>query len=326
MRKAMAEADVGDDVFGEDPTVRRLQERVAELLGKEAALFTPTGVMANQLAIKAHTEPGNEVIIESDSHIFNYETAAPAMMSQVQLVPVRGERGVMRAEDVDAAVRDTAYYFPKSALVCLENTHNRAGGTIHPLGAIDAIGGVCRARGMKLHIDGARLWNAHIATGTPMIEYAKRVDTVAVCFSKGLGAPAGSMLAGPKDFIARAHRFRKVFGGGMRQVGVLAAAALYALDEHLERLAEDHANAWYFADALSDLRAFSIDMAAVQTNIVILDPAPSGIGVADALARLKARGVLLTPGTPGKIRAVFHLDADRARVQQAVEHFRAEFA
>ena len=223
MRQAMANAEVGDDVFGEDPTVVKLQEKVAALLGKEKALYVPSGVMSNQLAIKAQTEPGDEIICEQDAHIFNYETAAPSLISSVQVKTLPGLRGVIRAEQLTAAMRPKVYYMPRSRMISLENTHNRSGGTIYPLGEIEKISAFARSHEMLMHLDGARLWNAWVATGIHPKEYAQHFDSVSVCFSKGLGAPVGSAVVGSAAMIERVHKWRKVFGGGMRQAGIIAA-------------------------------------------------------------------------------------------------------
>ena len=233
MREAMQRAEVGDDVFGEDPTVRKLQERVAGLLGKEAALYVPSGTMGNQLCIKVHTLPGDEVIAERGSHVFNFETAGAAFLSSVQIHPVEGQRGVLGIEEVRQAVRPKLYYMPRTRLVCVENTHNRAGGTITPLESLAALSAFARGEGLKPHLDGARLWNACAATGTAPSAYAAHADSVSVCLSKGLGAPVGSVIAGTKEFIEEARHYRKIFGGGMRQAGVIAAAGLYALEHNV---------------------------------------------------------------------------------------------
>jgi len=317
MRRAMADAPVGDDVFGEDPTVNRLQERVAELLGKPAALYVPSGVMANQLAIKAQTQPGDEILVEADSHIFNYETAAPSLLSSVQIQVIQGERGVIRAEQLAPAIRPAAYYMPRSSLVCLENTHNRAGGTIYPLDEIRKIREFTRAIGVKMHLDGARIWNAWVATGIHPRDYAQHFDSVSVCFSKGLGAPVGSALVGSEETIQRARRFRKVFGGGMRQAGIIAAGALYALDHNIERLREDHEKARLFAENVAKIPRLSIDLASVQTNIVIIDIGQTGKSTSDALALLRAKNVLLTDAGYTAIRAVTHLDVSMDQVRSA---------
>lgn len=317
MREAMAHAEVGDDVFGEDPTVNRLQIKVAQLLGKEAAIFVPSGVMANQLAIKAHTQPGDEVIVERDSHIFNYETGAPSMISQVQLHTIQGVRGILRAEDLLPAIRSAAYYLPRTALICLENTHNKAGGTIYPLEEIQRISVLAQERKLPLHLDGARLWHACVATRMSPKEYARHFDSVSVCFSKGLGAPVGSALAGSKAFIERAHKVRKILGGGMRQVGILAAGALYALDHNVDRLKEDHEKATLFARAVADVPGYDVDLRGVETNIVIIDISRTGKSPGEILGLLRPKGVLLTEMSHSTIRAVTHMDVSKEQVEEA---------
>ncbi|HET6400961.1 MAG TPA: GntG family PLP-dependent aldolase, partial [Candidatus Kapabacteria bacterium] len=268
MRKAMAEAQVGDDVFSEDPTVHELEAETAAILGKEAALYAPSGCMANQLAIAVHTTAGDEVILESDAHIFNYETTAASYLSRVQLSPVKAaDRGLLSAEDIQPAIREKAYYMPVTRLIAIENTHNRAGGTVYPLDRIREIESLARKNGIAMHLDGARLWNACAFSGHRPKEYADHFDTVSVCFSKGLGAPVGSAIAGPKELIALARRFRKIWGGGMRQAGIIAAGALFALRNNRERLAEDHAKARRFAEIILDSsKHVQIDMNRVETN------------------------------------------------------------
>jgi len=325
MRKAMYEAEVGDDVFGEDPTANLLQEKLADLLGKEKALFVPSGVMGNQLCVKAHTEPGDEVILDYDSHIFNYETTASSIISGVQLHPLPGLRGVVTADQIKQAVRPRAYYLPRTTLVCLENTHNRAGGTVFPLEEIQRIRDLADEAGLKMHLDGARLWNALVATGVPLAEYCKYFDSVSVCFSKGLGAPVGSAIAGSAALIERAHRYRKILGGGMRQIGILAAAAQYALNHNIARLKEDHEKAKYLAQELSHLKTLKIDPASVQTNIVLIDVRETGRSTDEVLKMLRESGVLLTPEKQTIVRAVTHLDVTRAQIEQAVEVFRKLF-
>ncbi len=317
MRKAMAEAPVGDDVFGEDPTVNLLQQRVAELLGKPSALFVPTGVMANQVAIKTQTQPGDEVIVEQDSHIFHYETAAPSMLSGVQLHVIQGHRGVLRAEQLAPSVRPPAYYMPRTALICLENTHNRAGGAIYPLDEIKRVRDFAKAVGIKMHLDGARLWNAWVATGIHPREYAQYFDSVSVCFSKGLGAPVGSALVGSEEFIQRARRFRKIFGGGMRQAGIIAAGALYALENHVVRLHEDHDKARVLAAEIAKNPRLTVDLASVQTNMVIIDIGRTGKSTTDALALLHSKRVLLTDASYTSLRAVTHMDVTMEQVKAA---------
>ncbi|MDP2972738.1 MAG: GntG family PLP-dependent aldolase, partial [Deltaproteobacteria bacterium] len=240
MRKAMSEAEVGDDVFGEDPTVNALHERVAQMLGKEAALFVPSGTMANQLAIKSHTQPGDEVIIEATSHPYNFEGGGGAVLSGIQFYCLRGVRGILDASQIEEAIRPDDHHFPVTRLICLENTHNRGGGAIYPIDKMAEIYRLAKSKGLLVHLDGARLWNASVATGISPHEYGQWADSVSVCLSKGLGAPIGSLVAGSRIFIDRVHRFRKMFGGGMRQVGIIAAAGLYALEHHIERLKEDH--------------------------------------------------------------------------------------
>jgi threonine aldolase len=325
MRQAMAAAEVGDDVFGEDPTVNVLQEKVAALLGKEKALYVTSGCMGNQLSIKAYTRPGDEIIVEQESHIFNYETAAPSMISHVQLMTIMGHHGVMTADQIIQKIRSKEYYMPTTRLVCLENTHNRAGGTIYPIDEIRRIHDAVKEQGLSLHLDGARLWNACAVTGITPKEYARYFDSVSVCFSKGLGAPVGSAVAGTEEFITNVHRYRKIFGGGMRQAGIIAAGALYALDNNRARLVEDHEKAHFFAAHVGTIPGFSIDMETVQSNIVIVDVKRDTMTPAAVLERLKREGVLLSAGSPGKIRAVTHLDVSMDEVHRAVGIFQKIF-
>ena len=271
MRRAMAEADVGDDVFGDDPTVIRLQEKVARLMDKEAAVYLPSGSMANQTCIRAHCEPGDEIICHEDSHIYHYEGGAPAGLSGCSLRLLRGPRGRFTAEDVRTAVRPVNSHYPRSTLVLVENTHNRGGGSIWPIEQIAEVRAVAEEFGLKMHLDGARLMNACVATGRRPADYAQYFDTVSTCFSKGLGAPVGSAVAGSKKTIERVHRFRKMFGGGMRQAGIIAAGAIYALDHNVERLAEDHVHAQRLAGAIADLPGLTVEADAVETNIVYFD-------------------------------------------------------
>ncbi|RJP80219.1 MAG: low-specificity L-threonine aldolase [Candidatus Zixiibacteriota bacterium] len=323
MREAMARAEVGDDVFGEDPTVNRLQETTAALLGKEAALYVPSGTMANQLAVKSHTQAGDEVILEANSHVFNYESGGPAVLSAVQINPLPGVRGVFTAEQVEAAIRPTDHHFAQTRLVVIENTHNRAGGAIFPVEEMRRIRETADRRGLALHLDGARLWNASAATGLALRAWADLADSVSCCFSKGLGAPVGSCLAGTKAFIDRAHRFRKVFGGGMRQAGILAAAALYAVENHRARLADDHAHARLLAETISALPGALLDPAHVQTNILIVELGPEApFDAKELVRRLKDSGVLCLDTAPRKIRLVTHLDVSREQVLDACERIR----
>jgi threonine aldolase len=317
MREMMLTAEVGDDVYGEDPTVNRLQERVAEILGKEAALFVPSGVMANQLALKTQTQPGDEVIVESESHIFNYETAGAAFLSNVQLCTVKGDRGILKADQVAQAIRSTVYYNPKTSLVCLENTHNKAGGTIYPLEEIQKIHDLARNKKLALHLDGARLWNASIATGIAPKEYARFFDTVSVCFSKGLGAPVGSALTGTCEKIESARKYRKIFGGGMRQVGILAAGALFALDHNFERLKEDHDKAKWLAKELGNLPGIDLDLNSVQTNIIIFSISGRSETADELISKLKTNGVLISEMGISTLRAVMHLDVSMEQIKRA---------
>ncbi len=325
MRQAMAEAAVGDDVFGEDPTVNRLQEEVAKKLGKDAALFVPSGVMANQIALKAQTVPGDEVIVERDAHIFQYETAGPSVLSNVQLHTVIGKRGVLTLEDVQNSIRPSAYYMPRTRLLCLENTHNRAGGTIYPLEIIKQLRSFTQTQSISMHLDGARLWNASVATGIKPAAYARHFDSVSVCFSKGLGAPVGSALVGSKSLIESARRYRKIFGGGMRQAGIIAAGALYALRNNIDRLREDHEKAKFFAGEVAKLPGLSVDLESVQTNIVIIDVTKTKRDSADVLKRLRSKRVLLTDAGRTSIRAVFHLDVSMDNVEDAISVFKKVF-
>lgn len=319
MRRVIANAEVGDDVLGDDPTVIRLQEKFAALLGKQAACFVPTGTMANQTSIRAQTEPGDEIIAHADSHIIHYETGAPAALSGCMIRPLSGERGMFDTHDVEAAARPPSIHFPNSKLLVIENTHNRGGGSIWPKERIDRVTRVARTLNLRLHLDGARLWNASAATGISPAEYAKPFDTVSCCFSKGLGCPAGSAVAGDKDTIARVARFKKMFGGTMRQSGILAAAAIFALDHHRDRLAEDHANARRLAEGLAEIPGLSLNAAEVETNMVFFDLLPSlKMTGAELAAKLKSAGVLCLPTAPRRIRMVCHLDISREMIEQAI--------
>ena len=325
MREAMANAEVGDDVFGEDPTVNKLQETVSALLEKESALFVPSGCMSNQLALKAHTEMGDEVIMEQDAHMFNYETAAPSIMSAVQVKTIPGVRGVFRAEDLPPHIRPAIYYMPRTRVICVENTHNRAGGTIFPIDEIKKISAFCKGQGIFFHLDGARLWNASVASGIPMKEWAQYFDSVSVCFSKGLGAPVGSALCGSKEFVTKAHKWRKVFGGGMRQSGIIAAGALYAVQNNVARLKEDHEKAKYFSQEISKIKSFEIDLESVQTNIVLVDVRKTGKTPQEIIAVAKDQGILISAGTFTKFRALMHLDVSMEHVKFAAEKFKQLF-
>jgi threonine aldolase len=307
MRHALATAEVGDDVFGDDPTVLQLQERVAAMLGKEAALFVPSGTMANQLALRSQTQPGDQFICEAGAHVYNYEGGAPAALSGLMPTCITTPDSVLRWSQIESALNPDDVHFAPPALICLENTHNRGGGLIQPQPEVELIGKRAHARGLRVHLDGARLWNAHIATGMPLAELAAPADSVSVCFSKALGAPVGSILAGGREFIIRAHRQRKRLGGGMRQVGVLAAACLYALDHHLPRLAEDHAQAKRLASELDNFRLGITHP--VQTNIVIIEVSPPATPEG-LLKYLANAGVLAVGFGPGRVRMVPNLETD----------------
>lgn len=317
MREAISNAEVGDDVFGEDPTVKKLQDKCAEISGKDKALYVTTGCLGNQLAIKGHTKQGDEVICESESHIFHYETSAPSIISNVQLHTVNGINGVMNPEDIKIAVRSNEYYFPKTTLICIENTHNRAGGTIQPLENLKEIYGFAKDNGIKLHIDGARIFNAAAATGITLKEYAQYCDSISFCFSKGLGAPVGSVLCSEKDFIDTAHKWRKILGGGMRQSGIIAAAALYALENNVDRLKIDHEKAKYFAEEISKIDGFNVNLDNVQTNIVVFSYSKKS--KKDLINLLESNGVRISSGSYENLRAVFHLDVTFEEVKKSIE-------
>jgi threonine aldolase len=317
MRKAMAAAEVGDDVFGEDPTVRELETETAALLGKEAALFTVSGTMANQLAVRSHTEPGDEILVEANAHLYYYECGGPAALSGVSCRCLQGERGVFNSADVESALRPPDSHFPRTRLVCVENTHNRGGGKIWPLDRIEEVAGAARRHGLQLHLDGARLWNAAATTGIAERQWAAPFDTVSVCFSKGLGAPVGSALAGSRELLARARRFRKMFGGGMRQAGIIAAGALFALRNHRARLAEDHANAKELAQGISRCKGLEVAPSEVETNMVRFRVA--GVPASVVVERLRSRGVLVLATDRLTIRAVTSLMVSTEDIRRAVK-------
>ena len=312
MRQAMFEAALGDDVFGEDPTVNRLEEYVAALLGKEAALYAPSGTMCNQVGVFVNTTRGDEVLLHEGAHVFNYEAGAPALLSGVQLRTLPGEGGVISPETVRAAVRPENVHFPRPKLLCLENTHNTGGGRVFPLEDFAAVAAEARELGLKVHLDGARLFNAQAATGTLAREWCEHADTVSVCSSKGLGAPVGSLLAGDRETIGEARRARKVFGGGMRQAGVIAAGSLYAFEHHTERLTEDHERAKRLADGLAEA-GYRVDPP--ETNIVLVE-----VEKPEAFLQALAReGVLATPGKAGFVRLCTHLDVGDEEIEAAIE-------
>jgi threonine aldolase len=319
MRRAMMEAEVGDDVYGEDPTVNLLEKRAAEATGKEAALFVPSGTMGNSIAVKLHTEHGQEVICDARSHVLNYELAMMAWFSGCVARAIGAEDGILTWEQIRREIRPLGPHWAPTGLVEIENTHNMAGGTIYPLRTIREICDGAHERGLKVHMDGARVFNAAAAMGVPVQEIVAPVDTVMFCLSKALGAPVGSLLAGPAEAIARGRLYRKRLGGGMRQAGVLAAAGLIALEETPKVLADDHCNAKFVAEGLSRIPGIAVDPAKVMTNIVIFDVSGTDLVSAEISARLKQRGVLINGINERQMRAVTHYDVDRAACEQALE-------
>ena len=323
MRQAMASAEVGDDVYGEDPTVNRLEKEAAAVFGKEAAIFVPTGTMGNQIAIRLHTDHGQEVICEARSHVLDWEMAMMAAFSGCQARTVAGERGVLTWEKIRRAIGPKIYYRQPTGLVCVENTHNMAGGTVTPLDVTKEIWRGAKEAGLPLHLDGARIFNAATALGVDVAELTAGFDTVMFCLSKGLGAPVGSLLAGSAKAIERARVFRKALGGGMRQAGVLAAAGLIALNEMPERLGEDHANARLLAEAVAKESSAEIDMDSVETNIVIFRLKGDGDAAAFCAA-LKQKGVLASAIGPHAVRFVTHYDVSRVACEEAAGVVAAE--
>jgi threonine aldolase len=321
MRRVIANAEVGDDVFGDDPTVIRLEEYTAKLLGKEAALFVPSGTMANEVAIAAHTERGDEVMVECTSHTFLYEGGGPALLSGVQLWPLQGDRGLPSTESVRSAVRTEDPHHPISRLLVLENTHNKAGGRVLPKDKVEELCAVAHEHGLLVHLDGARLWNAAAATGISEGEWAGTFDSVGVCLSKGLGAPVGSVVAGSKSFIHLAHHYRKRFGGGMRQAGIIAAAGLHAIRNHRERLVEDHNRARWLAEELSKVTGLLVDPSEAETNIVYLRLADEASPPSRWVEALKEENVLIVQTGHRELRVVTHLDLDDEAIRFAVEAF-----
>ncbi len=325
MREAMANARVGDDVYGDDPTVRRLEERTAELVGKEDAVYMPTGSMTNQVAIRAHTEPGDRVIMDIGSHVVRSEGGGPAALSGVTVHPIVGDRGIFTASQLRVALGvahsgSPTTLTPPATLLCLENTHNGGGGSIWPLETLDRVAGMARAAGLRCHLDGARIWNAAAATGTPPARYARDFDSVSVCFSKALGAPVGSALAGSHNLAARARRFKQLFGGGFRQAGIIAAGALHALEHHRGDLAHDHEKAARLADVLTQLPGVELARDHVETNIVRFDVAEGAPRFVDAC---RARGVAMLVAGATSVRAVTHRDVSMEDIRRAGEVMRA---
>jgi threonine aldolase len=322
MRAAMARAAVGDDVYGEDPTVNRLQERAAEIFEREAALFVPSGTMGNQICIKVHTRPGHEAIVEEKSHIYNYEMSAMAVISGVLPRVIRARDGIPDWPSIEEAIRPKSPFRATTGLICLENTHNMAGGTVVPVERVEEICARAHERGLPVHLDGARIFNAAVALGRSVAELTRSADSVMFCLSKGLGAPVGSLIVGSRDFIEAAHEVRKMLGGGMRQAGVLAAAGLIALEKMPERLHHDHENAQRLAAGLAEIPGIALDPERVQTNIVIFSIAATGMTTGEFSARLKERGVLAQGISPTEMRLVTHYDVSREDCLRALQIIR----
>ena len=321
MRRAMAEAPLGDDVFGEDPTVNALQARCAELAGKEAALLVPSGTMANAIASRILTRPGDEVILERTSHLYRYEAGGFAALNGLSVALLDGQRGQLRPDQLAPAVRGADLHEPRGSLLWLENTHNYGGGSSYSLPQLSELRAAAVQLGLKVHIDGARIWNAMVKQGYSLRDAAAQCDTMSFCFSKGLGCPVGSALVGSASDIAAARRARKLFGGGMRQAGVLAAAALHALDHHVERLADDHRRAQTLASALSNLPGFNVEQA--DTNLLFVEVQGHQLDAAAIVERLAAAGVKIMNLSPTRLRLVTHLDVDDAAIAHTIAAFRA---
>ncbi|BBK32916.1 L-threonine aldolase [Stella humosa] len=323
MRRAIAEAPVGDEQRGEDPSVNALCERVAALLGQEAALFLPSGTMCNEIALAVHCRPGDEVLADVTSHLIHFEAGAPAALAGVLIGTLPGKRGIFQAADVDAAARPNTRHAPRQRLVSIENTANLGGGTVWPLATVAAVAQAARGRGLSVHMDGARLMNAVVASGTPAADYGRLCDSLWIDLTKGLGCPVGAVLAGGRDFIEEAWRLKHRWGGAMRQAGILAAAGLHALDHHIDRLADDHAHARILAQGLVGLPGVAVDLDAVETNMVYLDVTGTGLGAPEIVQRLKAHAIVVGALSPTNIRAVTHLDVDRAGIDRAIDAFAA---
>ena len=323
MRKAMAEAPVGDEQRGEDPSVNRLCEMTAELLGKQAAMYLPSGTMCNEIAIMLHCRPGDEIIADTTAHIINAEGGGPAAFAGAMVRSLDGARGVYTAAQAEAAVRVVSRYTPTSRMIAIEQTSNLGGGTVWPLAAIEAVADVARRHGLALHMDGARLLNAVVASGIAARDYAAPFDTVWIDLSKGLGCPVGAVLAGTQEIIEQAWQWKQRMGGAMRQAGIIAAAGVHALEHHVERLAEDHANARLFAERIAGLPGIAIDPATVETNIVFFDVGETGMAAGDIAERLAGHGVRIGAMDARAMRAVTHLDVSREQVEEAADAVRA---
>lgn len=317
MRKAMYDAEVGDDVYSEDPSINELQEYIANLLGKEDAIFVPSGTMSNQIGIAVNTNTGDEIITESQAHIFYYETSGPSVISRVQIKPINSINGMMPINDIIDAIRPNEYYFPKTSLICLENTHNRHSGSIIELEYIKEVKEIAKIHNIILHCDGARLWNACIAKSISPSKYAEYFDTISVCLSKGLGAPVGSLLCGAKEKIKQAKKFRKILGGGMRQAGVIAAAGLFAIKNNYQLLIHDHDRAKLFANKLLDFDSISLDINKIKTNMVVFSPI-NNINIDEFLLSCRNSGLLMGKSSKNTIRAVFHFQISQEDTINAI--------
>lgn len=316
MRRAIYEAELGDDVYGEDPTVNRLQKMAADLVGKEAAMLVPSGTMGNQIAVLTHCKPGTEVIMEADSHIYYYEAAAASVFAGIQPRPLQGQKGVLSADLVEWAIRQDDIHLPPTSLICIENTHNRAGGRIFPLEEMKSVFNVAKKHGLPVHLDGARIFNASVASGVSVKDFTACTTSIQFCLSKGLGAPVGSIIAGPAEFIEEARRWRKRLGGGMRQAGIIAAAGIVALDKMVDRLAEDHANARLLAEGLAELKGIDFNLDDVDTNIVIVKP--TGMSVQELGQQLKKQGVLTVVMQPDRIRFTTNKEVSRMDIEKTI--------
>lgn len=322
MRQAIANAEVGDEQRGEDPTVNQLCERVADLLGKETAVFLPSGTMCNEIAIRVHCQPGDEIIAEETSHIRNFEGGGPAALSGAMIWPIAGQRGIFSAEQLSEAIRPVNRYFPRSRLVVVEQTANMAGGSIWPLAKIEEVARTARQHQLTLHMDGARLLNAVVAAGVSARDFATPFDSAWIDLSKGLGCPVGAVLVGSKAFIEEVWWWKQRMGGALRQAGILAAAGIYALDHHVERMAEDHDNARWFAEQIAEIPGISVDLQSVQTNMVFFDVSDSGQTAAEVSQKLEQQGILIGALSATRLRAVTHLDVNREGVTAAVKALR----
>ncbi|MFC2170083.1 GntG family PLP-dependent aldolase [Acidobacteriota bacterium] len=322
MKKAMVEAEVGDDVLGDDPTVQKLEVMASEIIGKQAALFVPSGTMGNAIAIKVWTRELDEIIVEAMSHIYNMESTHLAFISRVNPRVIFSERGAMDPKEVERNIRKPSVHIPRTSLICLENTHNFKSGAVVPIGNFKELREIANNNGLKIHLDGARIFNASHASGTPVREYAEQSDSLMFCLSKGLSAPVGSILAGPENFIDYARRVRKALGGGMRQVGILAAAGIVALSEMRDRLKDDHNRAKELAFGICGLPGISLNPENIQTNIIIFDFNHPEISISDFLAKLRDTGILALSPSSGKIRLVTHKDVGDGDVKRAISSFK----